>query len=144
MARPARKVPAPGRALWQARPVEPYPRRADGAWLSQHLTKPHRSLDSGAPFEVAARSLELTQTYSFGLSGLFWFTVPNGLAVIAAIPFVRKIRTLMPDGYTIPEFVRVRFEGRGAGKVRTDPRVYSLGGRHGLDLRPFRTGFLEI
>src|ERR1700693_6351558 len=58
------------------------------------------------------------QTYSFGLSGLFWFTVPNGLAVIAAIPFVRKIRTLMPDGYTIPEFVKVRFGGNAvAGGV---------------------------
>jgi Na+/proline symporter len=27
------------------------------------------------------------------------------------IPFVRKIRSLMPDGYTIPEFVRTRFDG---------------------------------
>jgi Na+/proline symporter len=50
------------------------------------------------------------QTYTFGLSGLFWFTVPNGLAVIAVIPFARKIRTLMPEGYTIPEFVRERFK----------------------------------
>ena len=55
--------------------------------------------------------MSAAQTYSFGLSGLFWFTVPNGLAVIAAIPFVRKIRDLMPEGYTIPEFVRARFDG---------------------------------
>jgi urea-proton symporter len=62
--------------------------------------------------------MSAAQTFSFGLSGLFWFTVPNGLAVIAAIPFVRKIRTLMPDGYTIPEFVRVRFGGNAiAGGV---------------------------
>src|SRR5215831_18401402 len=27
--------------------------------------------------------MSAAQTYSFGLSGLFWFTVPNGLAVIA-------------------------------------------------------------
>ena len=33
--------------------------------------------------------MSAAQTYSFGLSGLFWFTVPNGLAVIAVIPFVR-------------------------------------------------------
>jgi len=25
-------------------------------------------------------------TYSFGLSGLWWFTVPNGLAVVAVVP----------------------------------------------------------
>ena len=62
--------------------------------------------------------MSAAQTYSFGLSGLFWFTVPNGLAVIAAIPFVRKIRSLMPDGYTIPEFVKVRFDGNAvAGGV---------------------------
>jgi urea-proton symporter len=62
--------------------------------------------------------MSAAQTYSYGLSGLFWFTVPNGLAVIAAIPFVRKIRTLMPDGYTIPEFVKVRFGGNAvAGGV---------------------------
>jgi Na+/proline symporter len=62
--------------------------------------------------------MSAAQTYSFGLSGLFWFTVPNGLAVIAVIPFVRKIRTLMPDGYTIPEFVKVRFDGNAvAGAV---------------------------
>jgi Na+/proline symporter len=55
--------------------------------------------------------MSAAQTYSFGLSGLFWFTVPNGLAVIAVIPFVRKIRSLMPEGYTIPEFVKSRFDG---------------------------------
>ena len=55
--------------------------------------------------------MSAAQTYSFGLSGLFWFTVPNGLAVIAVIPFVRKIRSLMPEGYTIPEFVKTRFDG---------------------------------
>jgi len=48
-------------------------------------------------------------TYKYGLSGLFWFTVPNGFAVIAIIPFARRLRTLMPHGYTMSEFVGVRF-----------------------------------
>ena len=34
-------------------------------------------------------------TYSFGLSGLWWFTVPNGLAVVAVVPFARKLKRLM-------------------------------------------------
>jgi urea-proton symporter len=55
--------------------------------------------------------MSAAQTYTYGLSGLFWFTVPNGLAVIAVIPFARKARSLMPSGYTIPEFVRERFGG---------------------------------
>ena len=50
-------------------------------------------------------------TYSFGLSGLWWFTVPNGLAVVAVVPFARKLKRLMPHGYTISEFASVRFGG---------------------------------
>src|ERR1700757_2571537 len=68
--------------------------------------------------------MSAAQTYSFGLSGLFWFTVPNRLAVIAAIPFVRKIRTLMPDGYTIPEFVKVRFDGNPVAGGVCGPRGF--------------------
>src|SRR5262249_38962633 len=48
-------------------------------------------------------------TYQWGLSGLFWFVVPNGLAVIAMIPFARILRRNMPQGYTISEFVKYRF-----------------------------------
>lgn len=48
-------------------------------------------------------------TYQWGLSGLFWFVVPNGLAVMAMIPFARILRKNMPDGYTISEFIEHRF-----------------------------------
>lgn len=48
-------------------------------------------------------------TYQWGLSGLFWFVVPNGFAVIAMIPFARILRRNMPDGYTISEFIQYRF-----------------------------------
>lgn len=56
-------------------------------------------------------------TYSFGLSGLFWFTVPNGLAVVAVVPFARKLRRLMPHGYTISDFVNVRFGGNKTATI---------------------------
>lgn len=49
-------------------------------------------------------------TYQWGLSGLFWFVVPNGFAVIAMIPFARVLRKNMPDGYTISEFIQYRFD----------------------------------
>ncbi|MEA2778701.1 MAG: urea-proton symporter [Rhodospirillaceae bacterium] len=48
-------------------------------------------------------------TYQWGLSGLFWFVVPNGFAVIAMIPFARVLRRNMPHGYTISEFIQHRF-----------------------------------
>lgn len=70
--------------------------------------------------------MSAAQTYTYGLSGLFWFTVPNGLAVIAVIPFARRLRTLMPAGYTIPEFVRERFGG-----ARLAVFVVILGGLFG-------------
>lgn len=49
-------------------------------------------------------------TYQWGLSGLFWFVVPNGLAVMAMIPFARILRRNMPQGYTISEFIAYRFK----------------------------------
>jgi Na+/proline symporter len=70
--------------------------------------------------------MSAAMTYTYGLSGLFWFTVPNGLAVIAVIPFARKARSLMPEGYTIPEFVRERFGG-----ARLAVAVVILGGLFG-------------
>ena len=48
-------------------------------------------------------------TYNWGLSGLFWFVVPNGFAVMAMIPFARILRRNMPEGYTISEFIEYRF-----------------------------------
>lgn len=48
-------------------------------------------------------------TYAWGLSGLFWFTVPNGLAVMLLIPFARVLRRRMPKGYTLAEFAEYRF-----------------------------------
>src|SRR5215470_14929716 len=49
-------------------------------------------------------------TYQWGLSGLFWFVVPNGFAVMAMIPFARILRRNMPEGYTISEFIEHRFQ----------------------------------
>jgi Na+/proline symporter len=48
-------------------------------------------------------------TFQWGLSGLFWFVVPNGLAVMLIIPFARVLRRSMPHGYTISEFINYRF-----------------------------------
>jgi len=48
-------------------------------------------------------------TYQWGLSGLFWFVVPNGLAIMAMVPLARILRRRMPDGYTISQFAHTRF-----------------------------------
>ena len=66
-------------------------------------------------------------TYRWGLSGLFWFVVPNGFAVIAMIPFARILRKNMPEGYTISEFVQCRFRRRRvASGIMTVTMIFEI------------------
>ncbi|OBB57319.1 sodium:solute symporter [Mycobacterium sp. 852013-51886_SCH5428379] len=57
------------------------------------------------------------QAFTFGVSGLIWFVVPNGLAVMVMVPFALKLRRQMPAGYTIVEFIRERFQNKPATTV---------------------------
>src|SRR5258708_10446017 len=43
-------------------------------------------------------------TFNLGLSGLFWFVVPNGFAVMARIPFAPIPRTNMRERSSIRKF----------------------------------------
>ncbi|MBE9061391.1 sodium:solute symporter [cf. Phormidesmis sp. LEGE 11477] len=61
--------------------------------------------------------MSAAMTYNFGLSGLWWFTVPNGLAVIAVIPFAKQLREKMPHGYTMGEFVSSRFDNAKLARI---------------------------
>lgn len=54
------------------------------------------------------------QAFTWGTSGLLWFVVPNGLAVMVMVPFAVRLRRQMPAGYTIVEFIRERFRSRPA------------------------------
>jgi urea-proton symporter len=66
-------------------------------------------------------------TYQWGLSGLFWFVVPNGFAVIAMIPFARILRRNMPQGYTISEFVKYRFaQSKVASSIVTLTMIFGI------------------
>jgi Na+/proline symporter len=62
--------------------------------------------------------LSSAQAYTWGTSGLVWFIVPNGLAVIIMVPFGLKVRQKMPAGYTLAQFIRVRFD-TGISSVAT-------------------------
>ncbi|MDT5181874.1 MAG: urea-proton symporter [Mycobacterium sp.] len=62
--------------------------------------------------------LSSAQAYTWGTSGLLWFIVPNGLAVIIMVPFGLKVRQKMPAGYTLAEFIRARFQ-TGLSSVAT-------------------------
>jgi Na+/proline symporter len=66
------------------------------------------------------------QAFSWGTSGLIWFIVPNGLAVVAIVPFALKLRKHMPKGYTIVEFIRLRFNSRLATIVILAAMIFGL------------------
>ncbi|WP_018900774.1 sodium:solute symporter [Rhizobium sp. 2MFCol3.1] len=66
-------------------------------------------------------------TFEWGLSGLFWFVVPNGLAVMLLVPFTRILRRQMPNGYTISEFTRNRFNQSGvATSIVTATMIFGI------------------
>lgn len=51
------------------------------------------------------------QAYTKGLPGIFWFTAPNIVCFFVFAPLAIRLRRLMPQGYTLPEFVARRFDG---------------------------------
>ena len=51
------------------------------------------------------------QAYTQGLAGIFWFTVPNVLCFFVFAIVAIRLKKLMPEGYTLPEFIWKRFEG---------------------------------
>lgn len=51
------------------------------------------------------------QAYTKGLPGIFWFTVPNILCFFIFVPLGIRLRKLLPDGYTLPEFIYKRYQG---------------------------------
>jgi len=78
--------------------------------------------------------LSSAQAYTWGTSGLLWFVVPNGLAVIAMVPFAVHLRRRMPTGYTIVEFIRERFQTTPATLVMLVAMIFLLLGSIFLNL----------
>lgn len=62
--------------------------------------------------------------YQSGLAGLFWFTVPNVLALAIFALLAPRIRELMPEGYTLPQFIRERLGSERVHKVYLVPYFF--------------------
>ena len=52
------------------------------------------------------------KAYDQGVAGVFWFTVPNVLALIVFAFLALKIRKVLPNGFTLPQLMRSR-HGKG-------------------------------
>jgi len=51
-------------------------------------------------------------TYENGLAGLFWFTAPNIIALFIFALLAPRIRKLMPKGYSLPQFIKEKFQSK--------------------------------
>ena len=52
------------------------------------------------------------KAYINGLTGLFWFLVPNVVSLIVFIPFAKKIRELAPNGITLSGFMGEKYKSK--------------------------------
>lgn len=52
--------------------------------------------------------VSVQQAYQQGIPGIFWFTFPNVLCLFIMAPLAKRIREQLPNGYTQPEWIRLR------------------------------------
>jgi Na+/proline symporter len=67
--------------------------------------------------------------YTKGLPGVFWFVVPNCLALFVFGFFAKRVRDVMEKGYTLPEYIKYRLGARNQllyGIVMTMYAVYAI------------------
>lgn len=62
--------------------------------------------------------------YQQGLAGIFWFTFPNIIALAIFALLAPKIRELMPEGYTLPQYIRYRLESSRVHKMYLVPYFF--------------------
>ncbi|MDD4983860.1 MAG: hypothetical protein PHH82_03430 [Candidatus ainarchaeum sp.] len=62
--------------------------------------------------------------YTKGLAGIFWFTVPNVLALILFAFFAPQIRKKFPEGYTLPEYIKHKLKSESVHKIYLFPYFF--------------------
>ncbi|MDP8208615.1 MAG: hypothetical protein P9L92_18275 [Candidatus Electryonea clarkiae] len=103
-------------------------------FLARHLGRSERTVDDflvmGRRLSTIPGSLSIAvswiwapavficslQSYTQGLPGIFWFTIPNIICFFTFAPLAIRARKIFPSGYTLPDFQFARFNG--------DPKVH--------------------
>lgn len=62
--------------------------------------------------------------YEKGIAGIFWFTLPNIIALAIFAFLAPAIRRKMPKGYTLPQYIKYRLESEKAHKVYLFPYFF--------------------
>lgn len=68
--------------------------------------------------------VSVQMAYQKGLAGIFWFTLPNVIALAIFAFLAPKIRERLPEGYTLPQYIRHRLESERAHKVYLVPYFF--------------------
>jgi len=62
--------------------------------------------------------------YQKGLAGIFWFTAPNIVALAIFAFLAPRIRKLLPEGYTLPQYIRHRLQSEKVHKIYLFPYFF--------------------
>jgi urea-proton symporter len=62
--------------------------------------------------------------YQMGLAGIFWFTLPNIVALLIFAVFAPRIRMRLPEGYTFTQYIKYRLESDRVHKVFLIPYIF--------------------
>lgn len=62
--------------------------------------------------------------YEQGLPGIFWFTVPNIIALLIFMFLAPRIRKKLPYGYTLPQWIKYRLESNRVHKMYLFPYFF--------------------
>ena len=68
--------------------------------------------------------VSVQMAYQSGLAGIFWFTVPNILSLTIFAFLAPRIRSKLPEGYTLPEFIQFRLNSRRVHRVYLFPYLF--------------------
>lgn len=84
-----------------------------------------------ASFSIAASWIwapalfvSVQKAYEIGLPGIFWFTAPNILALVIFAFLAPKVRSKIPGGYTLPDWIRYRLNDRKVHLVYMVPYIW--------------------
>lgn len=68
--------------------------------------------------------ISVQMAYEKGLAGIFWFTVPNIIALLLYIFLAPKIREKFPQGYTLPQWIRYKLQNEKVHKIYLFPYFF--------------------
>lgn len=68
--------------------------------------------------------VSVQMAYEKGLAGVFWFTVPNIIALALFAFLAPQIRKRLPKGYTLPQYIKYRLASNRVHKMYLVPYVF--------------------